>query len=384
MNGPRSQPIGAGRRAEDNALALQEDSTRVEEVVKGRGATLSPAPRYDALSANPIDDGWDSPDDAPSPVTELTVEHPRKIITYNESPDVPFDRSINPYRGCEHGCVYCFARPTHAWLGLSPGLDFETRLHFKPSAADLLRRELSAPGYAPKPIGLGTNTDPWQPVERRLSISSAILAVLSACGHPATIVTKSAGILRDLPVLTDMAQRNLVRVHISLTTLNVELSRRMEPRASSPAKRLAAIEALSKAGVPVATLIAPMIPGLNDAELEALMHAAASAGARDAGFVLLRLPLEVAPIFESWLRRHYPDRAEKVLKLVRETRGGRLYDSRYGKRMAGEGVYASLLARRYALARRRLGFGRMPPLDCSAFAPPARSTVRETGQMSLF
>ena len=293
------------------------------------------------------------------------------MITRNSSPDIPFDRSINPYRGCEHGCIYCYARPSHAWLGLSPGQDFETRLVMKPDAARLLRRELAGKGYRPRVIALGTNTDPYQPIERKHRITREILEVLRDCRHPVGIVTKSSLVLRDRDILGDMAADNLVRVYVSVTTLDRELARRMEPRAPTPARRLGTIAALAAADIPVGAMFAPVIPGLNDHEMEAILAAAHAAGAASAGHVLLRLPLEVAALFREWLEAHYPDRAVRVMKLVRDCRGGRDNDSGWGRRMTGSGPFAEMIARRFALARRRLGLDRRgAPLDTAKFIRP--------------
>jgi DNA repair photolyase len=345
-------------------------------VHKGRGATFNPKVRFESLDVDPFDDGWDSlaqarTEDAP-PRTEVTPDASRSVIARNTSPDIGFDRSINPYRGCEHGCVYCYARPTHAYLGLSPGLDFETRLRAKFDAASLLELELARPGYACQPIALGTNTDPYQPVERRLKITRGVLEVLARCRHPLTIVTKSAAVVRDLDLLAPMARQNLARVAISVTTLDSDLARRLEPRAAAPHRRLQAIRQLSAAGVPTAVMIAPIIPALTDHELERILEAAAAAGASSAGYVLLRLPHEVKELFEDWLRAHAPGRAAHVLSLVRQCRGGRLYDASFGRRMRGEGPYAQLIERRFAAARRRLvGLAvETRPLRTDLFEPP--------------
>ncbi|MCK8787796.1 PA0069 family radical SAM protein [Roseomonas sp. NAR14] len=330
--------------------------------LKGRGAASNPANRYERTHAEPWDDGWDTLArelaELPPLPTTLTPDRSRSAIAWNDSPDIGFDRSVNPYRGCEHGCIYCYARPSHAHLGFSPGLEFETRLLYKPDIAALLERELRRPGYVPRPIALGSNTDPYQPVERTLSLTRQVLEVLERFGHPVTIVTKSTGVLRDLDILRRLAERNLVHVCLSVTTLDPVLARRMEPRAAAPLRRLAAIGALAAAGVPAGVLAAPMIPGLNDAELERILAEAARHGATRAGYVLLRLPLEVRPLFEEWLGRHFPDRAARVLSLIRETRGGGMNDSRFGRRQTGAGPYADLLARRFALASSRLGFDR--------------------------
>ncbi len=358
--------------------------TRPREKPKGRGALSNRSGRFETHQRTLVDDGWGSLEAAarePAPRTRVENDASRGVIARNQSPDVPFDRSINPYRGCEHGCVYCFARPTHAWLGLSPGLDFETRLFAKPEAAACLRRELAAPGYRPATLALGTSTDPYQPIERGLRITRQVLEVLAEARHPVAIITKSPLVVRDLDLLAPMAEAGLVRVLLSVTTLDRDLARRLEPRAPTPARRLAAVRELAAAGVPTGVLAAPMIPALNDAELEAILEAAAAAGAATAGYVLLRLPLEIKTLFEEWLEAHYPDRKARVLKLVRETRGGQLYDPAWGTRMRGRGVYADLLARRFEVACRRLGLDRTAwHLDTSQFRrPPA-----DTAQLSLF
>jgi len=343
---------------------------------KGRGAVSNASGRFEPVTSHAVDDGWEL-DDAPRPLrTTVTTERPKRIITRNTSPDVPFDRSINPYRGCEHGCVYCFARPTHAYHGLSPGLDFESKLFAKPDAAALLEAELRKPGYRPATIAIGTNTDPYQPIERERRIMRQVLEVLSAFNHPVSIVTKSALIQRDLDIIGPMAAKRLVGVGISVTTLDRDLARRLEPRAATPARRLETIRALTEAGVPVACMAAPMIPGLNDQELEEILDAAVEAGAGAAEYILLRLPLEIGELFTEWLDAHAPDRKAKVLKLMRETRGGALYAADWGKRMKGEGTYAALLAKRFQLAKTRLGIGHNPAagfaLRADLFAPPPR------------
>jgi len=326
---------------------------------KGRGAVSNPAVRFESTAREAFDDGWGTLTEEMPPLrTSLTREAAKSALTYNDSPDLTFDRSLNPYRGCEHGCVYCFARPSHAYVGLSPGLDFETQLFFKPDLPELLARELGKPGYVPRVVTLGANTDPYQPVERTTNLTRRTLEVLDRFGHPVSIVTKGAGVLRDLDILTRMARRNLVRVCVSVTTLDAKLARAMEPRAASPARRIEAIRQLSAAGVPVAVLAAPMIPGINDAELERILEASAAAGAGMAGYVLLRLPHELRRLFEEWLHAHYPDRAARVLALVRQTRGGKLYDADFERRQSGEGAYAEMLARRFEVALRRLGLER--------------------------
>lgn len=360
---------------------------------KGRGAGLNPAIRFERTAREAFDDGWGTLEaafaDLPPLPTTLTPDRSRSALAWNQSPDIGFDRAVNPYRGCEHGCVYCYARPSHAYLGLSPGLDFETRLLFKPEVATLLEKELRKPGYEPRPIALGSNTDPYQPVERTLKLTRSILEVLDRFNHPVTIVTKSAGVLRDLDILAGMAQRNLARVCLSITTLDPRLARIMEPRAASPERRLAAVRDLAAVGVPAAVLAAPMIPGVNDAELEAILERAAAAGATHAGYVLLRLPLEIKQLFEDWLARHMPDRAARVLSLIRQTRGGALYDSRFGVRQKGTGAYADLLAQRFAVAARRLNLerrgGGVGNLDCARFrVPDAPAKAPEAAQLALF
>jgi DNA repair photolyase len=351
-------------------------------VHKGRGATFNPRVRFENTDLDPFDDGWESlaqaRDEDAAPRTEVTPDASRSVITRNTSPDIPFDRSINPYRGCEHGCVYCYARPTHAFLGLSPGLDFETKLRAKLDAASLLEREFAKPDYRCQPLALGTNTDPYQPVERRLEITRRILKVLGRCRHPATIVTKSAAVVRDLDLLVPMAQENLIRVAISVTTLDRDLARRLEPRAAAPHRRLDAIRQLSEAGVPTAVMVAPIIPALTDHEIERILGAAATAGAGSAGYVLLRLPHEVKELFEGWLEAHAPARASHVLSLVRQCRGGRLYDPTFGRRMRGEGPYAQLIARRFGAAKRRLGLaGDREPLRTDLFVPPDLESSRQ-------
>ncbi len=323
---------------------------------RGRGAHSNASGRYEPLARVAFDDGWEKLEDLPPFKTSVTADATRKIITRNDLPDISFDRSINPYRGCEHGCVYCFARPTHAFLGLSPGLDFESKLFMKPNAPELLERELSAPGYTPKVIAIGTNTDPYQPIERRYQIMRRILEVLDRAGHPVGIVTKSALVLRDLDILARMAKRDLVKVAISVTTLDAKLARTMEPRASTPPRRLEALRQLVKAGVPTSTMVAPVIPALNDAEIERILEAVAETGVRHAGYVLLRLPLEVRDLFREWLMANFPDRYRHVFKLIRDMRGGKDYDSTFGSRMTGKGPIAWMIGRRFEVACERLGF----------------------------
>ncbi|MGN6469218.1 MAG: PA0069 family radical SAM protein [Rhizobiaceae bacterium] len=338
-----------------NAL-IEHSGIRVDaERRRGRGAGVNPSGRYEPVSRHVFDDGWETIEELPPFRTEVQVEKPRTIITRNESPDISFDRSINPYRGCEHGCVYCFARPTHAYMGLSPGLDFESRLFAKPDAAKLLERELAKDGYQPKTIAIGTNTDPYQPIEKKWRIMREVLEVLEAHNHPVGIVTKSALVARDIDILSRMAEKGLAKVALSVTSLDRMLARTTEPRAATPPKRLETIRKLAEAGIPASVMVAPIIPGLNDQEIERILDSARAAGAREAGYVLLRLPLEVSPIFKDWLLTHYPDRYRHVLSLVRSMRGGKDYDSEWGKRMKGDGPYAWQIGRRFELAARKLG-----------------------------
>ncbi|MFZ0421692.1 MAG: PA0069 family radical SAM protein [Xanthobacteraceae bacterium] len=339
-----------------SAPAGEPGSAVDRERRRGRGTVSNSSGRFEPLARVAFDDGWQAPDDLPPFKTTITVDATRKIIARNDSPDISFDRSINPYRGCEHGCVYCFARPTHAYLGLSPGLDFESKLFMKPNAPELLEREIAAPSYVPKIIAIGTNTDPYQPIERQHQIMRRILEVLERAGHPVGIVTKSALVLRDLDILARMAKRDLVKVAISVTTLDPKLARTMEPRASTPPKRLEALRQLVAAGVPASTLVAPVIPALNDAEIERILDAVASTGVRHAGYVLLRLPLEVRDLFREWLIENFPDRYRHVFKLIRDMRGGKDYDSTFGKRMTGSGPIAWMIGRRFEVACERLGF----------------------------
>jgi DNA repair photolyase len=348
---------------------------------RGRGTLSNASGRYETLARIAFDDGWQSLDELPPFKTSVQVDATRKVITRNDSPDISFDRSINPYRGCEHGCVYCFARPTHAYLGLSPGLDFESKLFMKPDAPVLLERELAAPGYTPRTIAIGTNTDPYQPIEKQYEIMRRILEVLERAGHPVGIVTKSALVTRDIDILSRMAKRNLAKVAISVTTLDGKLARTMEPRASTPAKRLEALRQLSDAGIPTAAMIAPVIPAINDADIERILDAVALAGVKSAGYVMLRLPLEVRDLFKEWLLANYPDRFRHVMKLVREMRGGKDYDSTWGKRQTGEGPYAWLIGRRFESACERLGLNReRAKLTTEHFQKP----VKGSEQLSLF
>ena len=356
---------------------------------RGRGAVTNPAVRFDQQAASPFDDGWDSLStefaELPPLATTVTKDTTKSAISWNNSPDLGFDRAVNPYRGCEHGCIYCYARPTHAYLGHSPGIDFETKLIYKPDVAELLEKELKKPGYIARVLALGSNTDPYQPVDRTLKLTRSVLEVLDRYNHPVGIVTKSAGVLRDLDILTSMAKRNLVRVYLSITTLDAKLARTMEPRAASPARRLHAISELTRAGIPTGVLAAPMIPALNDAEMENILEAAARAGARHGRYILLRLPHELKQMFEDWLIAHYPDRARHVLSLIRETRAGNLNDSRFHQRFSGQGVYADLLLRRFTRAARQWGLSESrEELDCTRFAVPASVGQAPQAQLSLF
>ena len=339
----------------------------------GRGAQTNRSGRYEPIAYEPQDDGWESLAELEALTTEVQEVPARRILARNDSPDIGFDRSINPYRGCEHGCIYCFARPTHAFLGLSPGLDFETKLFAKTNAAQALERELAEPGYEVSTIAIGTNTDPYQPIERRYRIMRRILEVLSATNHPVGIVTKSALVLRDLDILTSMAKRGLVKVALSVTTLDRRLARAMEPRASTPDKRIETLQRLVDAGVPASVMVAPVIPGLTDMEMERILECASTVGIKNAGYVLLRLPLEIGDLFTEWLQANCPDRAKRVLSLMRSTRGGKLYDAKWGKRMVGDGPYARMIGRRFEMAAERLGMNESSvELRTDLFTPPSR------------
>lgn len=348
--------------------------------IKGRGAASYVRGRFEKTVAEAEDDGWGSvyADDEDSTgtaqaklPTQVTEERARSIVSRNDSPDIPFSQSLNPYRGCEHGCVYCFARPSHAYLDLSPGLDFETKLYAKTNAAELLRREFARKGYRCSPISLGINTDAYQPIERRWGITRQLLEVFAEHRHPVSLITKSALIQRDLDLLAPMARDGLVTVYVSITSLDNRLSSKLEPRAAAPHTRLKTVQALHEAGVPVGTMVAPIIPMITDVEIERILDAAYEHGARAAGYVLLRLPHELKEVWREWLALHYPERAAHVMSLVRQMRGGKDYDSVYGTRMRGEGPFADLIAMRFAKAYRRIGFGRLPPLDASKFVPPS-------------
>jgi DNA repair photolyase len=351
-----------------------------------RGALSQIQGRFESEARTPVDDGWSRDDEEPAPLaTTVAIERARSIIARNDSPDVPFDQSINPYRGCEHGCVYCYARPSHAYLELSPGLDFETKLFAKTNAPELLKAELAKPAYQVSPMAFGTNTDCYQPVERRLRITRQLIEILAGCDHPLTIVTKSALVERDLDLLAPMAKKNLVKVFVSIGTLDRVLARRLEPRAASPQRRLDVLRALSAAGVPCGVMVAALVPALTDKTMEQVLEEAAKAGAREAAYILLRLPNELKDIFREWLAAHYPERAEHVISIVRQMRGGRDNDPRFHERMRGTGNYAELISKRFEIACRRFalnghgGGRRMPELDCTRFVPPSPS-----GQMKLF
>ncbi len=360
---------------------MEDLPVQKSHLTPGRAALSNPDNWYDRLHAEAVDDGWAPEQDLPVLRTEITDEVARKVITRNTSPDLSFDRSINPYRGCEHGCIYCFARPSHAFLGMSPGLDFETRLVARPNAAAQLHKELSNPRYTPKTIAIGTNTDPYQPVEKSREIMRQILEVLDAFNHPVAIVTKGTLITRDSDILARMAAKGLVRVGISITTLDPKTSRALEPRVPAPAARLRTIRQLTDAGIPVRVMVSPVIPALTDHELEAILQAAKDAGAVAASSIVLRLPREVATLFRDWLAAHYPDRAARVMGRVRELHGGKDYDPEFGKRMVGQGPWATMMQQRFKLATRKLNLDRsLPPLRTDLFARPAQSG----DQLSLF
>lgn len=346
--------------------------TKPTAPIKGRGAASRLPGRFEVRTVTLEDDGWSQEVQAGEAraVTTVTEEHARSIISSNQSPDIGFSQSINPFRGCEHGCVYCFARPSHSYLNLSPGLDFETKLFAKTNAPELLRQELSRPGYSVAPIALGSNTDGYQPIERRYKLTRSLLEILSDCGHPVSIVTKSALVLRDLDLLVPMASRGLVSVYVSVTTLDNRLSAKLEPRASAPHTRLKSVQELHEAGIPVGVLVAPVIPMITDSDFERILEASSEAGAQSASYVLLRLPHELKEIWREWLELHYPDRASHVLSLIQQMRGGKDYDSTFGTRMTGQGPFADLLASRFQKAHRRLGFSRLAPLRCEHFKAP--------------
>ncbi|CAI9407557.1 hypothetical protein ANOBCDAF_01680 [Pleomorphomonas sp. T1.2MG-36] len=348
---------------------------------RGRGAGINPSGRFEAYARTGFDDGWGDGEELPPFKTTVQIEPARSVITRNDSPDIAFDRSLNPYRGCEHGCIYCYARPNHAYLGLSPGLDFETRLYAKTNAAEVLERQLGAPSYQPKVIAIGTATDAYQPIEKEQKVTRRVLEMLAKTQHPALIITKSALVLRDIDILQPMAAQGLVKVAISITTLDRRLARAMEPRASSPQRRLDAIQKLTEAGIPVGVMVAPVIPAVTDSEIERILEAAHTFGAREAGYVLLRLPLEVSEIFREFLLRELPDRYRHVMNVLKSMRGGKDYDAEWGKRMRGTGPYAWQIGRRFELTAKRLGLNKHRiKLDTEKFLKPGNGGV----QLSLF
>lgn len=363
-----------------------QDARKAQSAIKGRGAASYVAGRFEKTQLRGEDDGWGSVYDtaaaegddnpAPHPGTSVTEERARSVISRNSSPDIAFSQSVNPYRGCEHGCVYCFARPSHAYLDLSPGLDFETRLFAKTNAAERLRHELSKPGYVPTPIALGINTDAYQPIERQYQVTRSVLEVLAECRHPVSFVTKGGLITRDLDLLAAMARERLVTVYFSITTLDNRLAAKMEPRATAPHGKLRAMRMLAEAGVPVGVMVAPVVPMITDRELEHILEAAHVHGARSAGYVLLRLPHELKQVWREWLQLHYPERAAHVMSLIRQMRDGKDYDSAFGTRMRGEGPFADLIATRFAKAHARLGYGRLPALDSSKFVAPRKPSAQ--------
>jgi DNA repair photolyase len=353
---------------------------------KGRGAASNTVGRFERMGREQNDDGWGSLDEELPPLrTEVAIDASRSVIAYNTSPDLPFDRSINPYRGCEHGCIYCYARPSHAYLGMSPGLDFESRLLAKPDAPALLRKELARIGYRCKPIALGVNTDAYQPIEREYRITRGILEVLAEYRHPVSLVTKSALVERDIDILAPMAAQGLALVFVTVTTLDRKLARTLEPRAAAPERRLETLRRLAKAGIPAGVMTAPVIPALNDNEMENILVAASLVGARHAGYVLLRLPHELAALFDDWLRLYYPLKADHVLSLIRQSRGGKDYDAAFYTRMKGQGIFAEMIAKRFRLACQRLGLNvAREELDTSKFQPPGGKATGEEKQLGLF
>lgn len=381
INAADKAAFGNGRADMANAL-INDAGLRIDHSrMRGRGSGINPTGRFEALSHHVFDDGWETLEELPPFKTDVQLEKPKTIITRNDSPDISFDRSINPYRGCEHGCVYCFARPSHSYMGLSAGLDFESKLFAKPDAPRLLERELAKPGYVAKTIAIGTNTDPYQPIEKKWRVMRQILEVLEQYQHPVAIVTKSAMVMRDQDILARMAEKGLAKVAFSITTMDAKLARTMEPRAATPTRRLEAMRSLADAGIPVSGMVAPVIPGLNDHEMERILDSIRAMGAMEAGYILLRLPLEVSPIFKEWLLRHYPDRYRHVLSLMRSMRGGKDYDAEWGKRMRGEGPYAWQLGRRFEIAAKRLGLNiAKRRLRTDLFVPPEAKGV----QLSLF
>jgi DNA repair photolyase len=371
----RRAPAVDLERPADTDVAVDAERRR------GRGAQSNASGRFEPVARVRFDDGWQDIEELPAFKTTVSFDATRRLITRNDSPDLSFDRSINPYRGCEHGCIYCYARPTHAYLGLSAGLDFESKLFVKPEAAKLLERELSDPKYTPRTIALGSNTDPYQPIEKQHQVTRRILEVLDRFGHPVGIVTKSALVLRDLDILSRMAKRNIAKVALSVTTLDAQLARVMEPRASTPPRRLEALRQLSEAGVPTTVLVAPVIPAINDAEIERILDSAAAVGVKEAGYVLLRLPLEVRDLFREWLMANFPDRYRHVFKLIRDMRGGKDYDSKWGERMKGTGPIAWMIGRRFEAACEKLNLNKTRTrLTIEHFSPPQQAPA----QLALF
>lgn len=372
-----------GQKLKKSGRVTLLDTTGVAERFehRGRGAISNQVGRYERETRHAFDDGWDTIEDPADRLdTQVFDEVARSIITFNKSPDISFDRTVNPYRGCEHGCIYCFARPTHAWSGLSAGLDFESKLFRKTNAVELLQRELSRPGYVVRPIALGMNTDAYQPIEREQRLTRQLLEILSAHNHPVSLLTKSALIQRDIDILAPMAEKGLTRVGVSITTMDRKLARKMEPRAATPERRLETVKALSEAGIPVAVMTAPIIPGLNDHEIETLIQAAADHGARGVGYVVLRLPFEIKDLFHEWLAEHAPDRAARVINTLREMRGGKDYDAKWFERGSGRGPVAELIRNRFVRAASRLGLNQpRPPLRTDLFRPPGAGS----GQLSL-
>ena len=363
------------------AGAMNEDQIRPSHKTLGRGAADNPAVRYDSMVTEAVDDGWPSDDPLPVLRTEVSVETPRKVITRNSSPDLSFDRSLNPYRGCEHGCIYCYARPSHAYLGLSPGLDFETKLIARPDMPDILQKELRTKSYVPRTIAIGTNTDPYQPIERDHKIMRTVLQVLRDFNHPVAIVTKGVMVTRDIDILAPMAAKGLVRIGISITTLDKKTARAMEPRVPTPAAKLRAIRQLTEAGIPVRIMLSPIVPALTDHELESILDAAADAGAVAASSIVLRLPLEVSGLFRDWVTQTYPDRAKRIMGRVKELHGGKDYDPAFGTRMTGQGKWAELIQQRFKLRTKQLGLDRkLPELRTDLFKAP----IQVGDQLSLF
>jgi len=376
-------PTASFESRNHQTVALRLERLPPAALRRGRGAPSNETGRFETQRREALDDGWTLEEVEPLR-TQVTPERARTILTRNDSPDISFDRSINPYRGCEHGCAYCFARPTHTYMGLSAGLDFESRLFVKENAAELLEKELAAPRYKPEVVALGANTDAYQPIERQYRVTRSVLEVLARTNHPVGIVTKSNLVLRDLDLLAPMAAKGLAKVYISITTLDRDLARRMEPRAPTPERRLEAVEALARAGVPVGVLVAPIVPAINDAEVEKILARAHAAGASEAGYVTLRLPLELRELFRDWLAVNFPDRLERTMSLVRSMHGGKDYEAQWGLRMAGSGPYAWMIGRRFEIAAAKLGFAdKRYGLRTDLFTPPATAKA-EVRQLSLF